>query len=246
MSGGPDLSPDFRDLRAAEYVLGTLTAQERAAFEAEAGQDPHLAALLSEWERRLAPLSLAVPEESPPGHVWAKIAEKLSKAEPRATDPSADADAANDNRIAGLTRQVRRWRFATVAAGLVAAGLALVIGLNPPMPVQPEAGRFVAVVTSAGEAPALIVTVDTARGTAQVRPVGAQTPPGKSLELWYVGADKQPKSLGLLGSASSRVGLPAGAGTGEGVFAVSVEPPGGSQTGQPTGEVVYKGQLIRE
>ena len=33
---------------------------------------------------------------------------------------------------------------------------------------------------------------------------------------------------------------------GEGVFAVSVEPPTGSATGLPTGPVVYTGKLIRD
>jgi anti-sigma-K factor RskA len=92
--------------------------------------------------------------------------------------------------------------------------------------------------------------------------VGAQAPAGHSLELWYVGAGAAPKTLGLVGTDAKVLdkalgkalgmalgkelgkeqGLPAEAGT----FAVSVEPAGGSPTGQPTGPVVYSGKLIRE
>jgi anti-sigma-K factor RskA len=41
------------------------------------------------------------------------------------------------------------------------------------------------------------------------------------------------------------VDLPPGASP-DGVIAVSVEPPGGSPSGQPTGPVIYTGKLIAE
>lgn len=226
--------PDDPDLRAAEYVLGTLPAEARAAFARDLAADPGLAARVADWERRLAPLALCVPPVAPPADAWEAIARRLSPAE-----------AANDNRVAALSAQLRRWRLATAGAGLVAAGLALFVaaGLRAPAPDS----RYVAVVTSGGDLPALIVSVDTRAGTAQVRPVAAQAPAGRSLELWYVGTGKAPKTLGLLGERASRITLPEEAtARGEGVIAVSVEPPGGSPTGQPTGQVIYTGKLIRE
>ncbi|WP_431311070.1 anti-sigma factor [Methylobacterium nigriterrae] len=231
------MGPDERDLRAAEYVLGTLSPSERAAFELERTVDPAAAAAVRAWEGRLAPLVLAIPSEPPSPRVWEAIVRALP------------GGAANDNRIRDLGRQVRRWRLATAGAGLVAAALAAFIVVGPRLapPAGPPAGaRYVAVVTSGGALPALIVNVDTAAGTASVRPVKAETPAGRSLQLWYVGAGEAPKPLGLIGADASRVELPAAARTGEGVFAVSVEPPGGSPTGQPTGQVIYTGQLIRD
>lgn len=238
MSGGPALpgEGDDRDLRAAEYVLGTLPFEEREVLERERGVDPTTEAAVRGWERRLAPLALAAPEEAPPARIWDAIARALS---------GGSGTAANDNRLHALSRQVRRWRLAASGAGLLAAGLALYIAVAPQRQA-PEPGRFVAVVQSGGALPALIVSVDTASGTAEVRPVSAQAPSGRSLELWYVGADAKPKTLGVIGSDAGRVTLPQAARTGEGVFAVSVEPPGGSPTGQPTGQVIYTGKLIRE
>ncbi|WP_412758559.1 anti-sigma factor domain-containing protein [Methylobacterium radiotolerans] len=141
-----------------------------------------------------------------------------------------------------MRRQVRRWRIMAAGAGLVAAGFALfvAVGLRP----QREGGRYLAVVQGGGALPALIVRVDTRTGTAEVRPVGAEEPAGRNLQLWYVGA-AGPKPLGLVGTASSRVTLPPGASP-DGTIAVSVEPPGGSPTGQPTGPVIYTGRLIAE
>lgn len=231
MSAGPGTFED-RDLIAGEYVLGTLDRDERTAFEAARAGDPRLDASVRDWERRLAPFALAVPDELPAARVWQAIARALPEA------------VANDNRIVALDRRVRRWRLATAGAGLLAAGLALFI-VSGPVPQQP--GRYVAVVTSGGAEPALIISVDTANGIAQVRPVAAKAPAGQSLELWYVGSDKSPRTLGVIGSDGAKLVLPPGAGkSGDGVFAVSVEPPGGSPTGQPTGQVLYTGKLIRE
>jgi anti-sigma-K factor RskA len=70
-------------------------------------------------------------------------------------------------------------------------------------------------------------------------------PQGRDLELWILppGA-KAPASLGVLPASGRRVVLsrmPA-AGT---QLMVSVEPPGGSPTGAPTGPVAYAGSLAQ-
>ena len=232
---GGGVPPDPREMRAAEYVRGTLPPDERAALARDS--DPATAAAVLAWERRLAPLGLAAPDVAPPPRVWAEIARALS-------GPAARP--ANDNRLDGLARQVRRWRLATVGTGLVAAGLALFIAVDPRVAERGD-GRYVAVVTSGGALPALILNVDTRAGTAQVRPVKTEAPTGRSLQLWYIGAGAAPQALGLVGEGATRVALPAGAGAdGAGTFAVSVEPPGGSPTGLPTGQVIYTGTLIRD
>jgi anti-sigma-K factor RskA len=92
--------------------------------------------------------------------------------------------------------------------------------------------------------------VDTREGVVRVRPLAAETPSGRSLELWYVGADRQARSLGTLDDPNRPVTLPAAArqaGPVEGAtLAVTVEPPGGSPTGTATGPIVYSGRLVRE
>jgi anti-sigma-K factor RskA len=227
-SGEPVADPE---LRAAEYVLGTLDARERAELEREVAVDPEAASRVQAWERRLAPLLGAVPSVPPPPRVRAALLQSLPNSLPDAP-----------GQLAALRQQVRRWRIAAAGAGLLAAGLALflVVGVRQ----SQDGGRYLAVVQGGGALPALIVRVDTRNGTAQVKPVGAEAPAGRNLELWYVGAEG-PKPLGLVGAASSQVKLPTGASS-DGVIAVSVEPPGGSPSGQPTGPVIYTGKLIPE
>jgi anti-sigma-K factor RskA len=68
------------------------------------------------------------------------------------------------------------------------------------------------------------------------------------LELWSVPPDGAPRSLGLISSAGATVvtrdRLPATLlKGGTAALAVSLEPPGGSPTGVPTGPVLYAGRL---
>lgn len=255
--------PEERDLRLAEYVLGTLPLPERAAVDLELAVDPAARAARDAWERRLAPLALGAPEVVPGPDVWPGIARLLAADEPRPAaatplHPGGDLGAAaNDDRLGALQGALRRWRLAAGTAAALAAGLALFIAVGGPRPGPgADDGRYVAVVSRGGEAPALLVSIDTRAGTARVRPVGVQAPAGHSLELWYVGAGAAPKTLGLVGTDPKMLDnkvldrarvLPAAADAlAGGTFAVSVEPAGGSPTGQPTGPVVYSGTLIRE
>ncbi|MDB5645043.1 MAG: uncharacterized protein JWQ05_712, partial [Methylobacterium sp.] len=70
--------PEERDLRLAEYVLGTLPPAERAAVELELAVDPAARAARDAWERRLAPLALTAPEVQPGPGVWPAIARSVS------------------------------------------------------------------------------------------------------------------------------------------------------------------------
>ncbi|QRE73025.1 anti-sigma factor [Methylobacterium aquaticum] len=229
--------PDEPDLRAAEYVLGTLSAAEREAYRRDRETSPALQAAERAWEARLAPLAGAVPEVASPPGAWAGIAARVAREAPRPAAPVVD-----------LRPALRRWRRAALAAGSLAAGLAMFIAVERLMP-RPEAAQYLAVVNRGGELPALVVRVDPRAGTVQVRALAAEAPRDRSLELWVVPAAGAPRSVGLVrDEAGTRLPLPAGdRGLLEGAsLAVTVEPPGGSPSGAPTGPVVYTGRLIRE
>ena len=69
------------DALAAEYVLGTLDAGERAAVAARRNREPNLAATIEAWERRLGPLALAMPSVPAPAGLLAKIEERIQRHE---------------------------------------------------------------------------------------------------------------------------------------------------------------------
>jgi anti-sigma-K factor RskA len=125
---------------AAEYVLGTLDADERAEADALRLVDASFAAKVLEWERRLGELNVLVAPVEPPAAVWDRIkaglegtgqVEHLRLPEvppPPVRQPAPSAD------IVDLTQRVRRWRGLTVITGTLAAcfvGLVLVREYRP-------------------------------------------------------------------------------------------------------------------
>jgi anti-sigma-K factor RskA len=87
---------DDRDALAAEYVLGTLSADERDQAEALLVIDPGFAEIVRVWERRLGELNVMVEAVEPPPDVWDRIkteidgAERRIAAEAEAAVPAAD------------------------------------------------------------------------------------------------------------------------------------------------------------
>jgi anti-sigma-K factor RskA len=216
------------EMLAAEYVAGTLDADDAARAERRAATDPEFAAEIRTWEARLTPLTVLAKPLPPPAALLARIEQSIAAlAAPRA---------ANDNAL--------RWWRATAILGLAtAAGLAAFIGLRPP-PSIPAAPAYAVLAPLTGGATPELVAVSGSDGSIVVHATSAiAIAPDRDLQLWSLpeGA-KAPASLGVLPAAGTRV--PPGIALGTKLL-VSVEPKGGSPTGQPTGPVVYGGTLLR-
>src|SRR5581483_2033597 len=76
---------DDRDALAAEYVLGTLSSDERDQAEALLAIDPGFAEMVRVWERRLGELNVMVEAVEPPAEAWDKIKAEIGGGE-RATE----------------------------------------------------------------------------------------------------------------------------------------------------------------
>lgn len=234
------------DIQAAEYVLGTLGADERAEFEALLGTSQAARQTVAAWEQRLAPLGEQVADVTPPARVWAGIERALPDAGRPTTEATGRNTGISSNVVIMLRRSRDRWRMATYAAGALAAGLILFSLDRTLLPHEESHASYVAVVNRGGDQPALIIRVDLATHTVFVRPVATEVPQGHSLELWYLGQGAAPKSMGLVDHVPKEVPLPENASIEKANFAVTVEPQGGSPTGGPTGPIVYSGQLLKE
>lgn len=73
---------DDRDALAAEYVLGTLAADERAQAEALIASDPGFGETVRQWERRLGELNVMVEAVEPPAELWDKIKTNIETVSP--------------------------------------------------------------------------------------------------------------------------------------------------------------------
>ena len=113
---------------AAEFVLGSLSPAERADVDARRKTDAPLAAAIVAWERRLGPLSDAVPGVEPPSYLLTGILSRIS--EQRAL-PVRSAG------VIPMRANPRRWRPSAIGAGALAACLTLVIG----WPMYMQSGR---------------------------------------------------------------------------------------------------------
>lgn len=233
------MTEEERQSQAGEYVLGTMPLDERTEFERAMRTDPELRAAVRSWEERLVPLTDLIPEVAPPARSWSAIE--------RALGPARAVAAPIDDMVVRLRRSRARWRGAAAAAMALAAGLVLFIGTGQ---LGEKGASYLAVVNRGGDLPALVVAVDTRAGLVTVRSVSAEPPADRSLELWYIAASGgAPRSLGLVDRPRRQIVLPAVARSGDfagATLAVSVEPPGGSKTGAPTGPVIYSGKLIQE
>ncbi|MGE3877062.1 MAG: anti-sigma factor [Parvibaculaceae bacterium] len=219
---------------AGEYVLGTLSASERLEAQTLLSQDRDFAQAVDQWAERLTPLLAAIPGAMPPPHLRQRVLASIG------------TTASSDNVVA-LKRRVGFWRGVSLAASAIAAALALFILLKPA--VQAPPGNYVAVLQPEGPGPAFVASIDLKDGTISVKRLGAEAEAGKSYELWAVGGGRpQPQSLGVIDASlkipTEYLGKVDPATLGETVFAISLEPQGGSPTGAPTGPVLYTGKLV--
>ncbi len=73
---------DDLDALAAEYVLGTLSADERGHAEALLVIDSGFVEIVHQWERRLGELNVMVEAVEPPPEVWEKITAEIGRVAP--------------------------------------------------------------------------------------------------------------------------------------------------------------------
>ena len=220
------------DALAAQYVAGTLRGRARRRFETLLDAHPALRAAVREWQDRLMPLTSAVAPEAPPARVWRGIEQRLwpQEAAPR------------------WWQRLALWRG--VSAVATAAALALAVALVVPPPAQPPVVVVLQGTGGAAQGINTFVASVSADGRALVtKPLmNVSLEANRVLELWSVPPQGAPRSLGLI-SASGATVVPRGKlpqallKGGTAALAVSLEPPGGSPTGVPTGPVLYAGKL---
>ncbi|MHB1334099.1 MAG: anti-sigma factor [Sulfuriferula sp.] len=217
--------PELRQKLASEYVLGTLHGRARAHFERLLLSDASLRDEVAAWQTRLMPLADAIPSVNPPPRVWRNIQTRLGM------------------------QAVSRWSLAfwrnlglvsTVAALMLAVYIAIV-------PLRTPALTYVALINDTQAKPAWVVSASGSHLTVKSlapRKLAAN----QSLQLWLLPTGGKPVSLGLVPLTGSKTAaLPTQVSSQFAhapAVAISLEPAGGSPTGQPTGPVLYQGPLV--
>ena len=228
--------PALADALAVEYVLGTLRGGARRRFETLLPAHATLRAATQAWQDRLLPLSVAVDPVPPPPHVWQKISARLDGATPAASTTAEPGGAWN---------RLSFWRGLTAFAGVAVLGLAALLA-NPRAVPPPIVVVLAATGAQAGTAaaPSIVASISGDGNTLVTRPiVPVAAGADRSLELWAVPTQGPARSLGILPGGSGTVALRGNVMAGVDTLAVTLEPPGGSPTGLPTGPIVYAGKF---
>lgn len=255
--------PSDDDALAAEYVLGVLADEERRGAARRIEREPTFARRVTLWQQRFAELDDAFVPVAPPHTLKAAIDARVFASPPApAASPAAPRMPSQHGKhrraptprvpirparpeprgLAALWRNLAVWRLATAVASAACAVLVALMLITP---------------TEVGLTPTLIASLNPQDGTLQfvavydnrshllrVAHTAGEAPPDHALELWLVPADADPISLGLIdasGGAAALIDAALADRVNGAVIAVSLEPPGGSPSGAPTGPVVAAG-----
>jgi anti-sigma-K factor RskA len=238
MNDEPD-EPDDRETLAAEHALRLLSGDELRTAAALEADDRDFARAVSRWRGRLAPLFGEVLAVEPPDALWQRI-ERVT--------------GSGTSNVISLRRSRAVWRGVAAGMTALAAAFGLILlqqpsGSQQPAALQrPAAPPLVAMLGDTDKNMKVVASWDPA-SRRLVLAVAGDMPadPSHAHELWVIPEGGKPRSLGTmhggkqmhmrLGDALSQL-LQQGA-----TIAISVEPPGGSPTGAPTGPVVASGSL---
>lgn len=214
------------DALCAEYLLGTMRGGARRRFERALRSEPLVAQRLQLLMRTYMPRPSDQVSVTPRADGWARLRRELK------LDALAKPWYA---RISG-------WHWAGAAVAAVVLGIALTW-------LRPAEESFTSIAQLAGQdVPNVSAAVSADRRTlklAAAQPAPAR--PGTTYELWLLPAEGgAPVSMGTMRDLDARIRITAAqaprlrAGA---KLAVSVEPPGGSPTGAPTGPVILVGAV---
>ncbi|WP_367254948.1 anti-sigma factor [Pseudomonas sp. stari2] len=217
-------TPALRRALAADYAIGLMAAPARRRFEQLLLEDAALRTELAHWQESLASLTETLPEVPVPERVWHGVTARIEPQELHVPEKRPF------------------WNWLRVTAALASIVVLVFLGSL----YTHDDARYRATLLSADAKPAL--KVEAHDDYLQVEPLTlAAVDPQRSLELWAIPADGKPISLGVIPAGGkgkvelsdaqkALIGKPI-------ALAVSLEPKGGSPTGQPTGPVLYQGAL---
>lgn len=221
------------DMLCAEYVLGTLKGAARRRFEQLIRQRSDWAQTFNWWESHMHLLADTVPAVSPSNKVWKNIESQLFNRK--------------------LTQNNNWWKSWAFLSTALAASFATLLVIQAPQDMDDETPAAIALLaTEKAEAGWLLNETKKSATDVEIKVVSLASlaiKPDNAFELWLLPADKsKPISLGLLPQQGFKIVkvpvdvIPLMA---SGLLAVSLEPVGGSPTGQPTGAVLYQGKMTK-
>ncbi|MGY2186932.1 Anti-sigma-K factor rskA [compost metagenome] len=226
-----DETPEALDELASEYVLGTLSAEQRTEVQRRLHSDIGLRTAIDTWERRLLGLTELAEPYTPSTHLWRRIERSLNALNRQPT-------------AASWWNRLPLWR------GLAGAGLAATLLLGTMLLTQTtvKPTYLVVLVAPQDKAPGWVIQASNPREI-QLIPLGVvEVPADKALEFWTKGEGWQgPVSLGLV-KPGQTLSVPLDKLPPlepNQLFELTLENPNGSPIGKPTGPIQFIGRAVK-
>ena len=229
-------TPDERDELASEYVLGTLSAEQRAAVQYRLHDDAELRTAVDTWERRLLGLTDLAEPKIPSPQLWQRIERSVN--------------ALNRQPVTPTIERSSWWNLLPLWRGLAGAGLTATLLLGALLLTQAtvKPTYLVVLVAPQDKAPGWVIQASN-RQEIQLIPLGvAEVPADKALEFWTKAEGWQgPVSLGLV-KPGQTLSVPLDKLPPlepNQLFELTLENPNGSPIGKPTGPIQFIGRAVK-
>jgi anti-sigma-K factor RskA len=220
--------PQLQSRLAADYVSGAMRGGARRRFESLMAADATLRREVREWEDQIYPLAWSLPPRTPPQRVWRAIRARLHGVAPT---------------LSWGWNGIYLWRMLTgVLTTMMIAGATIY-----PMQVDHAAREQLLAVLQTPEARATLVVRAGADGVLHVRALEnlASVAGDRALELWAIPPGQKPLSLGVVANDGATALKTSHGLNSVDQLAITLEPLGGSPSGNPTGPVVMSGKALQ-
>lgn len=228
-----DKQPHYDDATIAEYAIGVLPHAERLAFQKALETDATLRARLLVWEEQLSEQADSFEPEPAPEHIFRSAEKQLF---------------GDGKQASGFWAKFQNWRLSALAT----AAALLLVGLffwNDARLNEEANAMYLADITNQSYEIQVVGIFDPETSEFHLRRLVGVAEPNRDFELWLIDGDTPPVSLGVMPSnaVTSIVKIRPELSDAllRGLLAISDEPQGGSPTGQPTGEVLATGKIIK-
>ena len=192
MSEPYDLScPKQRQQAAGEYVLNTLSPDEKASFEALMAFSPDLQQEVQQWREHLQVLDSSLKPVPPPAGLWQKIEQEIQPARK------------------SFSFSLRFWQLTSLISLSCALVLMTLLLLKPPM-INAHMADHLYVVNNPERTPAWLVNASVDRSHLMVQTIKPATiPEGKVCRLWLKLGDQYVMAGVLPHSGLLKLSVPA-------------------------------------
>ena len=236
-------TPDIDEDLAGQYVLGTLSPEERNAFELQLADSVELQKSVNQWQNHFLSITDNLAPITAPQPLSARIERTLDELEKQPSNTTTSAS--TPNTFVSFWQNLALWRGISAACLVVAVVMGIKLQTFEPTLSEPT---YIAVLVAPEDKTPGWVIQTSHTNQMQLVPLGAvEIPKGKALQFWTK-ADgwDAPVSLGLVKSGETLNldinKLPPLAENQ--LFELTLEQETGSPTGRPTGPITSIGRGI--